>query len=140
MKKIFIASILILIFFTIFPIETYGQGLVPCGGAGNPCKLCHFFVLLNNIWVLILKIVAGIAAITFTVGGIMFLFAGNNPAMLQSGKKVVTSTVIGLLIIFGSWMLVNTILTWPGFVSADFQNILSNWNKPDLWFVVSGCP
>jgi hypothetical protein len=52
-----------------------------------------------------------IAPICIIVGGIMILMGGANPGMLESGKKALTGTIIGLVIVLCSYLIVNTALT-----------------------------
>jgi len=48
----------------------------------------------------------------------MFFFAGAKPDMLIRAKGVITSVVIGLLIIFCAWVIVNTVIQKIGIVQA----------------------
>jgi hypothetical protein len=41
----------------------------------------------------------------------MILLGGANPGMLESGKKALTGTIIGLVIVLCSYLIVNTVLT-----------------------------
>jgi hypothetical protein len=124
MKKslIFILPFLLLSFGTV-----QAAGLVPCGGYGEPsCTFCHFFVMINNIITEIFKWVAPIAALMLVAGGVMLLFAGAKPDMLIKAKGAITATVIGVVIIFGAWIIVNTILTKIGII--DTPSILEWYN------------
>ncbi|MBI2042483.1 MAG: hypothetical protein HYT21_01950 [Candidatus Nealsonbacteria bacterium] len=109
--------ILPLLFVNFSPAQA--AGLVPCGGSGEPaCNVCHFFQLINNlIYGFLFRIVPVIAALMFVVGGVMLLFAGAKPDLLNKAKSVITATVIGLLLIFGAWLIVNTILQKLGIIA-----------------------
>lgn len=119
MKKIFLISFIALTLFLTFG-QVQAAGLVPCGGYGEPsCTFCHFFEMINNIIRDVLfKFVPAIAALMLVVGGILFLFAGVNPEALNQAKGIMTSVVIGLVIILGAWIIINTILTQIGIVSS----------------------
>lgn len=118
------------------------EGLVPCG-AGKPywengtittdggcagvkkeegivCQLCHFLVMLNEITnFLVNYIVFPVAVLLFVVGGAMFIFAAGNPGLIAQGKSVMTSVLWGLVIIFSSWIIVNTVFMFLG-VKSDY--------------------
>lgn len=92
------------------------QGLVPCGGTGEPpCSPCHIFVLVQNIYnFIIFKLAPPIAALMFVYGGFLMVVPGfggeKSAAALTKGKKVITNTLIGLAIIFFAWLGVDTII------------------------------
>jgi len=111
------------------------EGLVPCGksekGPGEsdevtmPCQFCHFFVMFRGILDFVLKLVIIIGVLMITIGGFMFLFAGGSPAILGRAKTILTSTIIGLVIIFAAWMIINTIFIAIGV--ADWTGLREGW-------------
>lgn len=142
MKKIFLI-IFLLLFLT--PSLVQAQGLVPCGRSTDdpntsydetkPCQLCHIFVLFDNILKFIFfKIVPPLAILMIAIGGLYFLFSSGNPSTLAQGKAILKYTAIGLLIIYGAWVVVNLILTFPGLMKTDF----GGWN-PETWFQADWC-
>ncbi len=72
------------------------------------------------------NLVPVIAVLMLVFGGVMFLFAGAKPEMLMKAKGIITSTVVGLVIVFGAWVIVNTILTKTGII--DTPSILEWYN------------
>ena len=116
-KKILIIT---LVFSYLIPLQTQAAGLVPCGGEGeDPCQLCHVFVMANNILgQLFTWVVPTIAVLMLVIGGVMFLFAGARPNMMAQAKGIITSVVVGLLIIFSAWVIVNTVLKTSGIVES----------------------
>jgi hypothetical protein len=133
MKKIFAISFLFLFLFSFIPAITHGAGLVPCGGTDEPaCKFCHVFKMFNDIYIFVLKMVAGIAALMVIIGGLNLLLAGGRPAWIERGKNILTATAIGLMIIFGAWIIINTTFAAIG---------VSEWTGlSEGWFRVSDCP
>ena len=133
MKKIFLV---VFIFLFLILGQVQAAGLVPCGGhiydnAGNivgeepDCTLCHFFVMFNNIVKFVMfNLVPVIAVLMLMVGGVMFFFAGAQPSILIQAKGIITSVVIGLVIVFSAWVIVNTIMTKIGIVNSPS---LLNW-------------
>jgi len=121
------------------------EGLVPCGKKAPtgdesqevtmPCQFCHFFVMFKGIidWI-IGVIVPLIAVLMLVVTGFMFFTSVGNPSTMGKAKTMITSIVIGLVLIYGAWMIVNTILTFPGFVNFQFQGF--DFTK---WFQID-CP
>jgi len=128
-KKIFLILILIPFFISSVPIKAQGAGIVPCGGEGEPaCQLCHIFVMFDSIIKFVLfKLVPPLAVFMIVIGGIMFIFAAGSPGTLEKAKKVLTATVIGLVIIFGAWIIINTffmiigVSDWTGLKEGWFQ-------------------
>ena len=116
------------------PKDVYYQGLVPCGKSepaparyddkGNlieqadddevtmHCQFCHFFVMIDGILdFLFVFIVPPIAALMLVVGGIMFYFAGGNPQLMTQARNLIKYAVIGLVVIYGAYLIVGTVLT-----------------------------
>ena len=118
MKKIFLTSFSILII--LLPSLAQAAGLVPCGiDPNDPCEFCDFFVMINNIIRFVMfNLVPPIAVLMLVVGGVMFFLGGAKPSMLIQAKGVITSVVIGLLIIFCAWVIVNTVIQKIGIVQA----------------------
>lgn len=105
-KPIFI--ILIILGF-ILPILAHAA-LVTCGtSTTQECTLCDIFrmmqTIMNYIWWALLVI----APLFIIAGGVMILTAGIKPEQLESGKRIITGTVIGLAIAFLSWTILNVV-------------------------------
>jgi len=135
MRKVFltiILSLLLVLFFIPISVSAGGEGcptegLVPCGNVDTcPCELCDFFVMFDRIVnTMLFRIVPVLAALMIAIGGVMyitaFLSSEGAPAMLSRAKKLFGAIAIGLLIIYGAWVIVNTFLliigasTWVGF-------------------------
>jgi lysylphosphatidylglycerol synthetase-like protein (DUF2156 family) len=63
---------------------------------------------------MLFSIVFPLAVLLFIVGGLMFLFSGANPNLATRGRSMMTAVVIGLVIIFVSWIAVNTVFNFIG--------------------------
>ena len=128
-------------------VQANAQGLAPaCGYDGargtiadgkyesriEGCKLCDFFVLGNNILkFLFLTLVPIGAVIMFVVGGFMFLVSAGNPASLQRGKDILTTTLKGLVIVYAAWLIVDFFFVALG---------VTIWSGPSQgWFTIN-CP
>jgi type IV secretory pathway VirB2 component (pilin) len=102
--------------------------LVPCGGEGNPCRLCHIYVLAQNIIdFLMWDIAPALAILVVAWGGFNILIAGGDPGKKQYGRKAITTAIVGLLIVFGSWVIINEFLL---FFSGQSGNVARIFNNP----------
>lgn len=86
----------------------YAAGIVPCDGPG--CRACDFIQLGQNIIDWFIKIAASIIALTFAWGGMKMVMSGGDTGAVSSARSIMTNSVIGLVILLGSWLIVNTIL------------------------------
>ena len=124
-----VAALSALLPFFAFAQET---GLVPCGrqsdtGVNAICQACHIFVLVNNLlhfvwW----RIVTPAAALMVLVGGFFMVLPSMKPAHYERGKKILTSTIVGIIIIFLGWLLIDTVMKYVlGFREEEF----GPWNS-----------
>ena len=116
----------------VCPEELQG-GLVPCGRMCDdpctaececaPCTLCHLFVLFKRIIDFLAKdVLFPLAVLMIVVGGVMFLTAAGDPGKMGTAKKILTSVVIGLVIIFLAWLIVDTIIMFITKSGSPLQN------------------
>jgi len=119
------------------------EGLVPCGRelevngflAIVPCQLCHLFILIKGaIDFVLIYLVFPVAILFLAIGGMMFFFYAESPEKVETGKKIITSVIIGLVITLGSWLLLGMFFTAIGLTSLSLQ-----FTGPDQWFTVE-CP
>jgi hypothetical protein len=153
MKKIISIICLSFFIFSLSPIQTNAAfpPLVPCGhrdadseAAGFqdpypesevneacPCTLCHFFILFKNIIDFVLfRIVPPVAVLMLVIGGVMFFAAGTNPSNLERARQLITNVVMGLVIIFIAWIIINTFLMFIG---------VQEWTGLQTWWNID-CP
>ena len=126
MRKFTIIALLIL---AIAPI-TFAAGLVPCGGEGeDACELCHFFVMAENIIdTVLIDIIPPIAILFVIIGGAYFILgSGYDPSLISKAKAMFWSVTIGLLIIYGSWLLINLFFATIGLSSTGSGDSLRDW-------------
>ena len=101
---------------------------------GLPCTFCHFFVMLDEIIDFVLfKLVPPIAILMLVIGGAMFMMASfsewGGPVTLSQAKKLITSVVIGLIIIFASWLIIN--LFFQVFGVEQWTGLQQGWFRID---------
>ena len=137
MKKIFLIIFLITLF--SLPLVSLSAGLVPCGRTDSgataeerqPCTFCHLFVMIDRVLDFILfKIVPVLAALMIAIGGFMYIFAFGKPEMISQAKRLFTAIAIGLLIIYGAWVFINTFLMFIGINEVnEFRTLPQDWWK-----------
>lgn len=112
-------------------------GLVPCGQSeddlattdiveSDTCTTCDVLVLGSRVINFVLfTMTPAIAVLLFLIAGFMILLGGADPGLITTGKNIFKTTSYGLLLIFGAWMITNTIL----------KSIAGNYfdNQPDPW-------
>ena len=133
MKKIFLTILLVSIFFPFYAQAGCEGPLVPCGREGtSPCTLCHLFELLDNILRFILTCLAPLVAVLMlTFGGLLFVLSQFDIVSLGifvQAKGIVTAVVVGLVIIFGGWVLLNAFLLTIG---------MADWTGLGTWWEIS---
>jgi len=93
-------------------------GLVQCGRAGqDPCGLCDIFVLGKTIIDQVMFFVPIVGALFLVIGGFLFFIGGADPSKVNQGNSVIKATVIGIVIIYASWLFISFLLTFLGVAS-----------------------
>jgi len=135
------------------PEEDRTGGIVPCGRDCNdpesedydesvPCQLCHLFVLIQRIInFLLLRIVPIIAVLMITIGGFMYILAYSSdtggPGMLSKANQLFKSVLLGLLVVYGAYLLVGFFLFSVGL--ADWIGVTySSWWERGVFLIE--CP
>ena len=114
-KKIVISFFLLLIF--VLPVISFADGLVPCGGPGEPaCDFNMLLTLINKVINFILfSLAVPIAAIMFAYAGILLLFSGGSTTQKDKAKKIFGGVALGLVIAAAAWLIVHVILSILGY-------------------------
>ena len=87
-------------------------GLVPCGGEGEAdCTTCDFFVMAKNVIdFIVIDLVTPVAALFMIIGGFLFYTSGGSEKQVSLAKNILYGVIIGALIIYGAWLLVDSVL------------------------------
>lgn len=106
--------------------------LSPACREQGDCGWCDFIDLFVILQKTILYLFGGLALVALVWGGQGIILAAGNEEKITAGKKIITSTLLGVLIILGAYMLVNIILTI--LVKPTNKNIgtptwFSNWQQ-----------
>jgi len=75
------------------------------------CQLCHSFIMVDKaVDYVVIKLVPLLAVLILVIGGVMFYFGGFNPGLLSRAKTLIKGVVIGLVLIYSAYMIVNIFL------------------------------
>ena len=95
--------------------EEYCTGSFPTTLSGRPAvaeKLCTVGDLINlsyrALHFAVMVFAPAVVAIMAVYGAILVTLYGMNPSNLQKGKKIIFDAVIGLIIVWSAWTIVNT--------------------------------
>jgi len=138
MKKRVILSIALSIFSlaiisSAIASPALAQGILPTPSgqgncAGKNCgnyTLDDFMVLAVNISNWIIGIVGSITLLFFIYGGIMFTWSAGSEERVKKGKDILLNSVIGLAIVFTSFLIIQFIMSSLGFVKSE----RGQWSK-----------
>jgi len=97
------------------PSRCAGLSATECGDY----QVNDFIVLAANVARWILGIVGSLTLIMFVYGGVLFLISAGSSDKVSQAKKILTAAVVGLIIVFGSYLIVKFALstigiTWTG--------------------------
>lgn len=120
----FLSPVLLIIFpLVVFAVKWLP--LVPCGGTDQPaCSVSCFYVMVDNIMNFLLFIIAiPLSATAFMAAGILMVLGGSEKH-ITLGKDILKFTLIGLLIAFSAWLIIDLILG-----NLLSQKAYKSWNK-----------
>ncbi len=86
--------------------------LIQCGSAGQHC--CDFTeaaILVNRIITWVIRMSVTVAAISFSIAGGKMLLNPESDSERQAAKDMFKKTLMGLMIILGAWLVVNTVIS-----------------------------
>jgi hypothetical protein len=93
------------------------------------CSLCDLYVLVRKIIdFLLFQLALPIAVVVALIGGILLLVSAGDPKKVEQGKSALTNAVIGIIIAFAAWLLINTVLTTLAF-KVPFTSGALPWNE-----------
>ena len=95
-------------------------GLVP-SDTGTFCGLLQLF---KNLLSFALEIAVPIAVIAIVYGGFKIMTAGGSPKGEEAGKAAIKSALIGVVIVFGAWIIINTLLNVVGLSLSGANSVL----------------
>jgi len=94
----------------ILPFTTFAQGFLPaCAESGN-CSICEIISTAIYIFKWVMGMLGGAALLLFVWNGFSLIISAGNSEKVDKAKTGLVSTLIGLAIVFGSWMIVNVVI------------------------------
>jgi len=106
---------------------TLWNNMQDCRKCGT-CTLDDFIRIAVNGSKILLGFVGSLALLAFIVGGVIFLTSGGNAEQVTKGKQIILGAVIGLVIVFASYAIIQfvfTALNIPGTGGGKWAT--SNW-------------
>ncbi|MFA6896750.1 MAG: pilin [Patescibacteria group bacterium] len=81
----------------------------PSTNLTNPLSSDDFTTLITNFLQWLLGIAGGLALLMIIYGGVLYITSIGDQQKMETGKKVVTWTLFGLIIILASWSIIKVI-------------------------------
>ena len=75
------------------------------------CDSGQFLGLLHNLMTFAVEIAIIIVGLSVAYGGFMILISSGSEERMSQGKKAMKASIIGIIIIFTAWLVVNTLIT-----------------------------
>lgn len=76
----------------------------------NNCTLNTFIALGVSLSNIILGLVGALTLAMFIYGGVVLLISGGNTEKISKGKEIILGSVVGLLIVFGSYTIISFVV------------------------------
>ena len=87
-------------------VET--KGIVQCNAADGSCNLCELFHTVMRVVNFCIKtLIPLVAAMLIAFGGFKMIVNPGNVDAATQAKAIITAAIVGLMIIYGGWALVD---------------------------------
>ena len=106
------------------PVTT--GGLVPCGRdwddpatAWNdtaPCEVCHGILLMNQGMNFLIQLAGVVSVLALIVVGFLYITSAGDPERKNLAKSSLKWVIIGFIIIFLAWLMVDFLLSAWGYL------------------------
>ncbi len=110
------ATMIVVFVLLMLPFYVSAQGLpkqiVPetCNQDGGCQSICDIVTLAQNVLNFGIFLAVVLSAILFAYAGWKLLTAGGNTEVYAQGKRVFGNVLIGLIIILGGWIVIDTLM------------------------------
>jgi hypothetical protein len=112
-KKIIAHSLMFIVF--VFPLISYGAGLVPCGGPDEKmCEYEDFIKLIIGVIKFLIELGVAFSAVVFAYAGWLYLTSGGNEGQVEKAHEMFTKVLWGFLIALGAFLIVQLITSSLG--------------------------
>lgn len=93
----------------------YSSGCI----ASGDCELNDFMVLGVRVTEIILGLVGSLALLAFIYGGFTMLISEGSAEKVKTAKSIIIGAVVGLVIVFTSYLIVDFVLKGTGYTDAN---------------------
>lgn len=74
-------------------------------------EIAGIFCIVGNVINLLLGLAGGVALVVLVYGGFLYMASGGDQKQLSTAKSAITYAVLGLILILGAILIVETLLT-----------------------------
>jgi hypothetical protein len=103
--------------------------IVPSICQSCACGWGGFFQVIQNVLSIGVSLSVFFAVLLFAYAGFLFVTNPANPENIEKGKETIKNAVIGLIIVLGAWLIVNTVM------NALYRGNFGPWNA-----ILTGTP
>ena len=119
----------------------FGANIATAGFIADPIVPCTDDCTLYDLWRLASNIInflsfnlaIPLTILLFVAAGIIFLISGGSEEKVALARSIFTNTVIGLVIIFTSWLLIDTLVKSLATLETGAGQIIWAWNYFPGW-------
>lgn len=124
MKKIFLISLLTCVFFIGVATQARAQIAVSSGDIAtsssntvtsqklpNPLGITDVNALIARVINFVLSLVGSVSLLMFVYGGLTWMTSAGSSEKIKKGRDIIVWSVIGLAIVFSSYILVKFVVT-----------------------------
>lgn len=97
-------------FYFLLSVSIVFAAIVPCT---DNCNLCYLFTGVKNIIDFLVQGIAfPLAVLMLIYGGVKILTSGGSEEGRKKGKEAIESALWGLVLTFGAWLIIDTLLKY----------------------------
>ncbi|MCK5415893.1 hypothetical protein KAI92_00530 [Candidatus Parcubacteria bacterium] len=128
-KRVSVLVFFLVIFFVFSFLVTENVSATllnpPSGENRGDYAVNDIIILLINIATWLLGITGSLTLLAFIYGGVLFLISAGNNETVAKAKKIIFGAIVGLIIVFLSYTIINFLMTGMGYHSTEF----GKWNE-----------
>jgi hypothetical protein len=114
-KNVVVLVLIPMLALWVVPIVVEAQifgALVPtCGGNfGEDCSFCNLLGLAQRLINFFIYLSVVVATLLFTYAGILYMTSAPNPGNIERAHKIFWNVLIGLIVVLGAWLIVDTVM------------------------------
>jgi hypothetical protein len=127
-------TVALLVLLLTLPLFAFGASLpgkiVPCDGP--KCTVCHLADLANNVLNAGIYIAVFLSAVLFAWAGWKYLTSVGSPGAHEKAKEILVNVLVGLLVILGGWLVIDTIMRTLTTKNKTWNQICNSASIPPL--------